>query len=114
MKNSIKVIPFPDIENAFVVISGHETTETGNGVRQAMTFMYATEEGGAEWEPGNGPITRLIPCAEKDPEAQTHWFYSFYKGQGYWSQCAVLEENLPEYFYSGDYESLFNVLKKWS
>ena len=114
MKKSIKIIPFPEIENAFIVISGHKTDKTGNGVKSCMSFVYGDKDGGAEWEPEYGPITTLIPCEETDEEAIPHWFYPFYKGQGYWSQNAVQAENLDEYFDEGDYKSIFNVLKKWS
>jgi hypothetical protein len=114
MKKSIKIIPFPDIENAFIVISGHKDVKTVNGVRFCMSFVYGTDKGGAEWEPEFGPITKLIPCDEKDEEAQPHWFYPFYKGQGHWSQLKVDDEMLVDYFDRGDYKSIFNVLKKWS
>ena len=114
MKKSIKIIPFPEIKNAYIVISGHKNEKKGNGVRACMSFVYGDENGGAEWEPENGPITKLIPCDEKDKEAMPHWFYPFYKGQGYWSQRAVQIENLAEYFYEGNYIGIFNVLKKWS
>lgn len=113
MKQSIKIIPFPEIENSFIVISANPS-DTANNVKLCFTFLYATEKGGAEWEPEYGPITRLIPCKKNDPEAKKHWFYPYYKGQGHWSQLAVKDENLAENFINGNYAEIFETLKEWS
>lgn len=113
--NLIK-LPFPGIEGAYVIISGRRTRdpETGNGVAKCMSFFFDGGDGvGVEWEPDYGPITKIISCDKDDSEAQEHWFYPYYKGQGYWSQLAVKEEGLPEAFLSGDYERMFSILKDW-
>ena len=113
MNKNIRCIPFPGIENAYVVISGHKA-DTGNGVKKCMFFFYDNGNIGAEWEPDNGPITVIFKCSKDDENAQPHWFYDYYSGNGNWSQLAVNEEGLPDVFLIGDYEYLFAVLKKWA
>jgi len=113
MNKNIKVIPFPGIPNAYVVISGVKA-KTSNGCEKRMTFFYGTEAGGCEWEPECGSITKIIPLKKEDAGAIPHWFYDYYAGRGYWSQLAVERCGLPEYFLSGDYEGLFSVLKDWA
>lgn len=114
MNRSIKIIPFPEIDNFYVVISACTYKDRDNRVMKNMSFVWADENGGAEWEPDYGPITKLIPCKETDEEAQPHWFYPFYRGQGHWSQFAVEENELPAAFQRGDYEYIASVLKEWS
>lgn len=109
----IKVIPFPEIENAYIVISGHKK-DTQNEVSSIMSFLYAEDNIGAEWEPNYGPITIIYPCEKDHPEAQPHWYFDYYKGPGYWSQLAVNEEKLGPAFYTGDYDYIFAVLKRWA
>ena len=113
MNRSIKVVPFPEIENAYIVISGVKS-ERGNGCLKRLSFFYGTKEGGCEWEPEYGPITRIVPCKKDNEDAQEHWFYDYCTGYGNWSQLAVGREMLTEHFLSGDYKYLFSVLKSWS
>lgn len=113
MNKNIKCIPFPEIENAYVVISGHKAN-TGNGVKKCMSFFYDNGERGTEWEPENGPITKIYNCSKDHKKAQKHWFYEYCTGYGYWSQLAVNREQLPQAFLDGDYEYIFNVLKEWA
>ena len=118
MNESIKIIPFPDIDDAYIVISGRPSIDTGNGVKITTSFFYGDGEGGAEWEPNHGPISVIIPC-EKDykgdfDEAKPHWYYPYIKDGLHWSQMAVMNEELPELFKLGYYENIFTVLKTWS
>ena len=113
MNKNVKCLPFPGIENAYVVISGYKAN-TGNGVKKCMSFFFDNGVVGAEWEPDNGPITIIYKCPEENENAQKHWFYDYCTGYGHWSQCAVDEEGLPEAFLSGDYKHLFAVLEEWS
>ena len=110
---NIKCIPFPGIENAYVVISGHKSN-SGNGVTKCISFFFDNGDIGAEWEPDNGPITRIIKVNQDAPEAQPHWFYDWHAGQGHWSQLAVEKEGLPRAFLRGDYDLIFSILKDWS
>jgi len=112
MNRNVKAIPFPDIENAYVVISGVKS-DKGNYCEKRMSFFYAGDNSGSEWEPDYGPITRITPCGKNDGSAKEHWFYDYYTGNGDWTQCAVDEENLPKKFLAGNYKGLFDVLKKW-
>ena len=114
MNKNVKCIPFPGIENAYVVISGHKSEKSGNGVSGCMSFFYDNGKIGAEWEPDNGPIRVLYSCDKDHEEAMEHWFYDYCTGYGNWSQLAVEEEGLPKAFLSGDYEHIFNVLRSWS
>ena len=113
MRESLRCIPLEEIDNAYVVISARESTN-GNGVKKRMSFFYDGGDIGAEWEPDHGPITIIYKCDKDHEQAQEHWFYDYYTGQGNWSQLAVENEGLPDAFLRGDYEYLFNVLKQWS
>lgn len=113
---SIKVIPFPDIEKAYVVISSRPTRDpnNGNGVEKCLSFLVDGGNGVAvEWEPEYGPITVLRECEKADEGAIPHWFFPFYKGQGNWSQLGVHRSSLPEYFIEGDYVAMFDAMKLW-
>jgi hypothetical protein len=116
MKKSIKIIPFDDIENAYIVISCGKVDDCGAVTN--VSFFYGDDDGGAEWAPQYGPITVITPCEKdyktEDEEAQEHWFYDYITGYGRWSQLAVDEERLCEKFKDGDYEGVFRVLKEWS
>lgn len=118
MNKSIAVIPFKDIENAYVVISCFFSENHGNNIKKNMSFFYDNGEVGAEWEPENGPITKIFKC-DKDYEAehenaQKHYFYDYCTGYGHWSQLAVDKNRLPEYFLDGNYEMIFSILKSWA
>lgn len=112
MKASIKVIPWPGIDNAYIVISSHKSEQTGNGVTQKISLLYATEDKGAEWAPEHGPITVLTPCGADNTQAKKHWFYDYITGWGDWSQLAVDREGLPEKFLAGDDAGIFEVLRR--
>jgi hypothetical protein len=114
LNKNIKVIPFPGLENCYVVISGVKSNRTGNGCEKRMTFFYGDEEGGAEWEPDYGPITRITPCSKDAEKAEPHFFYDYFTGNGNWSQLAVEREGLAEMFLAGDYAGMFSVLKRWA
>jgi len=114
MNKNVKCIPFPNIENAYIVISGHKNKNTGNGVRKCMSFFYDSGMVGAEWEPENGPITVIYSCCKEHEESQPHWFYDYCTGYGNWSQLAVNNEMLPDAFLDGNYSFIFSVLAKWA
>lgn len=110
MNKNIKVIPFPDIPDAYIVISGVKSN-TANGCAKRMSFFYGTVDGGCEWEPDNGPLTTIYPVQKNDPEAREHWFYDYYAGNGYYSQCAVDDTEIAKSFIDGDYNRVFSILK---
>ncbi len=114
MNKSIECIPFPEIENAYVVISARKTTKTPLEVGSNMSFFFNNGDIGAEWEPNYGPITVIYKCDSSHEDAQEHWFYAYCTGYGNWSQVAVEEEDLHRAFLRGDYEYIFLVLKQWS
>lgn len=113
MIKSVKCIPYPGIENAYIVISARKS-DTGNGCQKNMSFFWASKDIGIEWEPDYGPITIIYKCDKDHKDAEPHWFYDYYTGQGNWSQLAVKREYLPKAFISGDYEHIFRVLKEWA
>ena len=112
-RKNVKCIPFPEIDNAYVVISAFKS-KNGNGLTKCMSFFFDHGDIGAEWEPDNGPITVIYKCAEDNKDAQEHWFYDYCTGYGNWSQLAVQDEGLHTAFLSGDYVYLFAVLQSWS
>jgi hypothetical protein len=113
LNKNIKVIQFPGIENAYVVISG-KPSDIGNGCKKQLTFFYGDADGGCEWEPDYGALTKIIPMKKDDVGAIPHWFYDYYAGPGHWSQCAVEERNLPKLFLSGNYEGMFAMMKEFA
>lgn len=113
INKNIKCIPFPGIENAYVVISGCKSNTSENGIEKHMSFFFDGGDIGAEWEPDNGPITKIHKTDRDTMDAEPHWFYNYSLGNGDWAQMAVKEEGLPGAFLRGDYEFLFLILKKW-
>ena len=114
MNKSIVCVKFKDIENAYVVISCYKPDETINCVATNMSFFYDGGEIGAEWEPDHGPINKIVKRKKEDEDARPHWFYEYYAGPGYWSQNAVYTERLPQACLKGNYDYIFNVLRKWA
>ena len=113
INKNVRCIPFNGIDDAYVVISAYKA-DGGNGLRKCMSFFYDNGDIGAEWEPDFGPITKIYKCDKDDADAQPHWFYDYYTGNGHWAQMAVEEEGLHTAFLNGEYERLFAVLKSWS
>ena len=113
MNKGIKCVPFPGIENAYVVISGHPANSS-NGVKKCMSFFYGGPEIGAEWEPDHGPITVIYSCTKDNEWAQEHYFYDYCDGYGSGSQLAVDDEGLAKMFIDGDYNGIFKVLERWA
>lgn len=114
MNESIKIIPFPGIQGANIVISFHRNEDNGNKIESIISFFLAGENGtSVEWEPKHGPITRITECNADHDDARPHWFYKFHTGYGNWTQCAVNERGLPNAALYGDYEYIFNVLKDY-
>lgn len=115
LNNNIKVIPFPKIENAFIVIS-FIPTDSCNGVQKRMSFFFVNKNGktGAEWEPDYGPLTKLYSCEKDDPEAQPHWYFDYFTGNQHWSQLAVNRTGINQALLDNNYEEVFRILKQWS
>jgi len=106
---SIKIIPFPAIDNAYIVVFA---VRSERGLRSNMSFLFIARNLAVEWEPEYGPITLLYPTSINDEEGKPHWLYENCKTD--WSQLAVERSSLRESFLMGDYEYIFNVLKDWS
>lgn len=133
----VAVLPWPDMQHCYLVLSGKRRSQEPYGHRwyagheervqkwhdehfrsePAITFTYA--EGGiaAEWDGDSGPIQLWFKShdgyKEGYDEAQPHWLWPFAFGAGHWSQMAVRENNLPERFNEGDYAAIFSVLRHW-
>ena len=112
MNKSIQIIPFPNIPDAYVVISATRTNE-GNGCSTDMSFFYGTAKGGCEWEPNFGPFTLITPVKGEHPKAEPHWFYKYCAGNGDWAQTMVDKSQIVSYFLMGDYERVFEILKRF-
>lgn len=113
MNKSIQVLPFPNILDAYVVISGIRSNH-GNGCAINMSFFYGTKKGGVEWLPDFGPFTLITPVDGNHPEAKPHWFYKYYKGDSEWAQAIVDESQIVDYFLMGDYQRVFEILKNFT
>jgi hypothetical protein len=114
MNPSIKVIPFPEILNSYIIISASKPSSC-DGLEYTMSFIYDNQQGFCvEWEPKYGPITVIQKCESDHPNATPFWLWPYCKGFGNWSQLAVNKERLPEYFKEGNYKMIFTILKKWA
>lgn len=111
MNTNIKIIKFPKLKNCYIVISGIEDSSASNGVHCVFSFFYKGKTCGAEWEPRHGPISVVTKCKKSTLYAKKHYFYPYCTSD--WSQLAVKEKGLPEFFLSGQYEQIFKVLKEW-
>lgn len=138
IKKRVAVLPFKDIPNAYLCISGkkRKTEQYGERfylghrehkneyidntfrVEPCITFLYDGGDCCAEWDGELGPIQLWYKCAadykEGYDEARPHWFYDYAFGAGHWSQMAVDESELPRKFNLGDYEGIFAALKSWA
>ena len=117
--NKVAILPFPEIENAYVIISAtQKDPEKHYGeyfVNPIMTFFYDAGNVGIEWEPEHGAIQVWNKCEKDDVGAKEHWFFDYQNSPGgSWSQLAVSERELPQAFVNGDYKYIFNVLKEWA
>ncbi|MDY7037911.1 MAG: hypothetical protein SV375_17335 [Thermodesulfobacteriota bacterium] len=115
MNKNVKCLPFPGIENAYVVISGYKTKTLkfcGDGVKKCMSFFYNGGDIGAEWEPESDIITVICKCDKKHEHSQEHWFYDYCIE--HMSQHVASGYGLPGAFLRGDYIYLFKVLKAWA
>lgn len=113
MNKSIQVLPFPNIPDAYVVISGMRSNH-GNGCETNMSFFYGTKKGGAEWMPDSGRFTLITPVNGSHPEAKPHWFYEYYSDDTEWAQLLVDKSQIVKYFLMGDYERVFEILKRFA
>jgi hypothetical protein len=137
LKKRVKVLPWPDKENCFLVISGPIMKKTNYGekwytghqeyVQQyhsnetcepRITFTYSNDKVAVEWDGAHGPIQCWYKC-EKDykseyDHARPHWIFDYAYGSGMWSQMAVDNNHLVQSFNEGDYDHIFNVLKRFA
>lgn len=115
--DTVKIIPFPYIENAYVIISFHKNDriDFDISIDTVITFLYDAGNVAAEWEPKYGPIQIWVKAEEETDKTKKHYFYPFVEDiWGNWSQLAVETEQLKEYLIEGNYKYIFYVLKKWT
>lgn len=133
----VAVLPWPEMENCYLVVSGQRRRQEQVGERwylgheeqrnkfsdfdirtdARITFTYAERGVAAEWNGESGPIQLWFRC-EADYEqgydkAREHWLWPHAHGAGHWSQMAVSEADLPRRFNEGDWEGIFAVLRGW-
>jgi hypothetical protein len=120
MNNVIKA-KFPDIEGAFLLISGRlkvnaTLVKQFNTISMA-SFLLVGEDRAVEWEPNYGPIQIFHKATEDTPEDKKlkHYAFPYIRKPkfGEWSQCAVDYKCLPEAFINGNYKYIFSVLREW-
>ena len=114
MNKTVKVIPFPDIEHAYISISFKKDSNV-YGTDYVLSFLYDSGTIAAEWEPKYGPIQLWYKCDKESPDAQEHYFYEYHNTpSGSWSQLSVETEGLHEWLLMGQYVAIFNILKRWA
>lgn len=136
-KKRIAILPWLDKPNCFLCLSGAMERKTNYGdkwyakvhdervqkynesgsCRARITFAYKSKSVAAEWDGEYGAIQIWFKCEEnyKDghDEARPHWLFDYAYGSGHWSQMAVNENHLVESFNNGDYDHIFEVLKRF-
>ena len=112
---SVKVNPVEGIKGANIVTSFRADEKRGNGVRCCFSFLQVLEPevSAVEFEPEEGAFTLLTACAESHPDAQPHWLFPFYTGQGNWGQCIVRDSGICNALIEGDHLKVFAILKSW-
>ena len=105
--------------NCFILISfplrDIEETNGETRVKTTMSFLYDAGEYAAEWEPEYGPIQVWHKCQEDSLDARQHYYYDFTDSGAFnWSQLAVDKNGLPGAAARGDFDYIFNVLKRWA
>jgi len=112
MRPSIKVIPFPELPNCYIVISILSDSVTVARNRSVFSFFATVnDELAVEWEPGYGPVTGIHACGSDHPDAEPHWYFPFFTGSDDSSYAAIGELNLFSLFEKGSYAELFTALK---
>jgi len=130
-------LPFAGIENAYIILSFKFQTiskahidlytkyhEENYPTDPLMTFFYAGEKVGAEWEPNYGPIMTYTKCGPDwrgktfhgtELKPKEHWFYELVEDNALaWSQMAVDEERLKPKLKAADFKGIFGTLKRWT
>lgn len=111
---SLVILPFTGIDNAYVIISAFNQSENANGVYQNLSYLYDCGNGVAvEWEPESGPLTVLYECTKNNSKAKEHFFFEYCTGYGDWSQRAVDSTRIAKYLADGNYEMVFDILRKF-
>lgn len=112
-------VPWPNIPNAYVLISvgEKEIGETGHMIAEPLiTYFYDGGKIGAEWEPKYGPIQVWeTPTEDYEGEVKDHYFYPKVQHKPLnWSQMAVNDSGIKDSLLHGFMEHVFSVLKEWT
>lgn len=109
--SSLQIFPFPEVENAYLAVSFCRISQTG-GVVPNLTFLYQINSSLAvEWEPENGPFTKLTACEESYPGARKHYFFPYITGYGNCGQLIVEKSGIAEQVKAGNFKEVFQILK---
>lgn len=106
-------LPFPDIDGAFVYLSGRLNRDGANGCEAVASFVYIDGDIACEWEPRCGPIQLWFASEEGAEGAIQNYVFPWVDGSGHWSQMAVEREQLPQLFAAGYYDLIFATLRRW-
>jgi hypothetical protein len=117
MNKSIIKLPFPGIENAYLVFSANQKklVEFDVGVYYNVSFLVYAGSVAAEWEPQYGPIQLWYKREATDENVEPGYVFEYVDAGGLnWSQLAVEREQLKPALLSGDYQYIFSVLHRWA
>lgn len=106
-------------DNCFILVSATKRNEDETygeyRVKANISFLYDSGNVAVEWEPEHGPIQVWNKCSEGDEKAREHYYYDFVEDRPFnWTQLSVDANGLPQAFDNGDYDYIFNVLKRWA
>ena len=120
LRQRIRMIPWPGMENCYVVISGQWPDNRHEMSKPHMTFTAVDWETGvaAEWDGEYGPIQLAFRAANPGDTpsgefAAPCWIFENSVRGLHWSQRAVRDHDLARSFVNGDYDHIFAVLGSW-
>lgn len=116
--NKVILSSVEGIENAYVSTSAYRNKDDELSLFTVLLYME-TNDMMVEWEPIYGPITRITKCDKlwtgeyEWQKSSPHWYFGWCKGRGDWAQLAVDDNGLQTALTDGNFEHIFNVLKRY-
>ena len=105
--------------NCYILVSGarRDIKETAGQfmVVATVSFLYDAGDIATEWEPEYGPIQIWDRCLENDKDAREHYYFDYTNSPPlHCSYLAVEDNRLPQALHRGDFDYIYEVLKKWA
>ena len=112
-----KAIKLEYKSNCYVLMSFHKKDDPYGefSIRPTVSFFYAKDGVGAEWEVEYGPILMWYKADAPGDSIRDHYFWDYVLDRPLaWSQLAVQENALPQAAERNDLDYIFSVLARWA